>query len=43
MRIEVEDDALRGLRRRDDPVAVLVRRVLQGITGGGDVTGLAGV
>lgn len=43
MRVEVEDDALRGLRRRDDPVAVLVRRVLQRITWGGDVTRLAGI
>lgn len=43
VRVEVEDDALRGLRCRDDPVAVLVRRVLQRITGGGDVTGLAGI
>lgn len=41
--VEVEDDALRGLRRRDDPVTVLVRRVLQRITWGGDVTRLAGV
>lgn len=41
--VEVEDDALRRLRRRDDPVTVLVRRVLQRITGGGDVTGLAGI
>lgn len=41
--VEVEDNALRGLRRRDDPVTVLVRRVLQGITGGSDVAGLAGI
>lgn len=41
--VEVEDDALRGLRRRDDPVAVLVGRVLQRITGGGDVARLAGI
>lgn len=33
VRVEVEDDALRGLRRLDDPVAVLMRRVLQRITG----------
>lgn len=43
VRVEVEDDALRRLRRRDDPVTVLVRRVLQRITGGGDVAGLAGI
>lgn len=41
--VEVEDDALRRLRRRDDPVAVLVRRVLQGIARGGDVARLAGI
>jgi len=43
VRVEVEDDALRRFRRRDDPVADLVRRVLQWVTGGGDVTGLAGI
>lgn len=43
MRVEVENDALRRLRRRDDPVAVLVGRVLQGVTRGGDVARLAGV
>lgn len=41
--VEVEDDALRGLRRRDDPVTILVRRVLQRVTGGSDVAGLAGI
>lgn len=41
--VEVEDDALRGLRCRDDPVTVLVWRVLQRVTGGGDVTRLAGI
>lgn len=39
--VEVEDDALRGLRRLYDPVAVLVGRVLQRIARGGDVTGFA--
>lgn len=39
--VEVEDDALRGLWCRDDPVTVLVRRVLQRIPRGSDVTGLA--
>lgn len=43
MWVEVEDDALRRLRRRDDPAAVLVRRVLQRVAGGGDVAGVAGV
>lgn len=41
MGVEVEDDALRGLWCRDDPVTVLVRRVLQRIPRGSDVTGLA--
>lgn len=43
VRVEVEDDALRGLWRRNDPVAVLVWGVLQRITRGGDITGLAGI
>lgn len=43
MRVEVEDDPLRRLRRRDDPVAVLMRWILQGVTRGGDVACLAGV
>lgn len=43
VRVEVEDDALRGLWRCDDPVAVLVWGVLQRITRGGDITGLAGI
>lgn len=43
MRVEVEDDALRCLRRRDDPAAVLVRRVLQRVARGRDVAGVAGV
>lgn len=33
VRVEVEDDPLGGFRRLDDPVAVLMRRVLQGIPG----------
>lgn len=41
--VEVEDNALRGLWRRDDPVAVLVWGVLQRIARGGDITGLAGI
>lgn len=43
VRIEVKDDALRRLRRCNDPVAVLVGRVLQGVTRGGDVARLAGI
>lgn len=43
VRVEVEDDALRRLRRCDDPVAVLVRRVLQRVTWGGDVARLGGI
>lgn len=41
--VEVEDDALRRLRRGDDPAAALVRRVLQRVAGRGDVAGVAGV
>lgn len=43
MRVEVEDDALQGLGRRDDPAAVLVRRVLQWVARGGDVAGFTGI
>lgn len=43
VRVEVEDDALRRLRRGDDPAAALVRRVLQRVAGRGDVAGVAGV
>lgn len=43
VRVEVEDDALRWFRCCDDPVAVLVRRVLQGVARRGDVARLAGV
>lgn len=43
VRIEVEDDALRRFRGCDDPAAVLMRWVLKGVAGGGDVAGIAGV
>lgn len=43
VRVEVEDDALRRLGGCDDPATVLVRRVLQWVARGGDVTGVAGV
>lgn len=43
VRVEVEDNALWGLRRCDDPVTVLVRWVLEWIARGGDVSRLAGI
>lgn len=41
--VEVEDDALRGLGRRDDPAAVLVGWILQWVSGSGDVASVSGV
>lgn len=43
VRVEVKDDALRRLRRCDDPTAVLVGRVLQRVAGSRDVAGVTGI
>lgn len=41
VRVEVENDALGRLGGRDDPAAVLMRRVLERVAGCGDVSGVA--
>lgn len=43
MGVEVQHDALGGFRGCDHPLAVLVRRVLQRVTGRSDVTRIGGI
>lgn len=43
VRVEVEDNLLVGFRGVDDPLAVLVGRVVIGVPRGGDVPGILGV
>lgn len=43
VRVEVEDDLLVGFRCVHDPLTVLVRGVVLGVTRGGDVASILGI
>lgn len=43
VRVEVEDDLLVGLRGVDNPLAVLVRGIVLGVTWGRDVASIFGI
>lgn len=43
VRVEVEDNLLVGFRGINNPLAVLVGRVVLGITRGGDVASIFGI